>query len=249
MSDATVSSDSLSSSGSGRPTHSGALRLLDDLDELASLLGTDLRSSPKPSRTTRQSYSLSPISSLSSVSSPPSVSSRTTKVVTLDPAPSTRKGELFTAAVDSNRLDVMSGFYTPAGGSAMRLADALETDLVNADSAAFVNPDSGEVTDLHTAIQHGYLQTTGHYLDAAVGKRRSLKECLRRSIVVSREVTAGPEKEEENEDDVVNSLAEEKREGVIEVSSQLCYVDTFFCSLPFCSLKKQNNCSIFLRDL
>lgn len=139
-------SDELSppSSASLPKSHSGgALKLLDDLDELASLLGTDIskprvwKSSKSETQTITEEVQ----------------TQRTLTRVDLSKVYSTRGGESLQQAIDSGRLDTLTGYYKDVGGISQKLADVLEKEVVNADSAAFVNPDTGDIHDLQVNSQ------------------------------------------------------------------------------------------------
>lgn len=169
--DTKLSTNSLSKSQSG-----GALKLLDDLDELASLLGTDI-SKPRVWK--------------SRASESRTISEEPSKVygrVDLGKVTSLKGGETFSEALKAGRLDILTGNYRDATNTTHRLAVALDQQLLNPDSAAFVHPDTREVTGIREAITHGYIQKTGHYLDPSSGKRLKLKECLERYIIVPRDV-------------------------------------------------------------
>lgn len=128
------SSASLSKSQSG-----GALKLLDDLDELASLLGTDI-SKPRVWKSSKsETQTITEVSHIQ-----PQIITR----VELSKVFSTRGGENLQQAIDSGRLDTLTGYYKDVGGISQKLADVLDREVINADSAAFVNPDNGDIHDL-----------------------------------------------------------------------------------------------------
>mgnify|MGYP001800382036 FL=1 len=133
------SSASLSKSHSG-----GALKLLDDLDELASLLGTDI-SKPRVWKSSK--------SETQTITEETQTQQRTITRVDLSKVYSTRGGESLQQAIDSGRLDTLTGYYKDVGGISQKLADVLEKEVVNADSAAFVNPDTGDIHDLQVNSQ------------------------------------------------------------------------------------------------
>lgn len=131
-------------------TSIGTLKLLDDLDELATLLGTDLKkpapkSKPKPAP-------------------PPEHPT----VVKLEKVLSTFRGEAAAAAINNGRLNIVTGNYEDQNGASYKLADALDTDLVNRDSLMFLRDE--EVMTVYDAIQHGYMMKTGYYIDPTSGK-------------------------------------------------------------------------------
>ena len=140
-------SDELSppSSASLPKSHSGgALKLLDDLDELASLLGTDI-SKPRVWKSSK--------SETQTITEETQTQQRTITRVDLSKVYSTRGGESLQQAIDSGRLDTLTGYYKDVGGISQKLADVLEKEVVNADSAAFVNPDTGDIHDLQVNSQ------------------------------------------------------------------------------------------------
>ena len=172
----------------------GALKLLDDLDELASLLGTSSARS-KPVK-------------------PRAQAPRATTPVLLSPVASSLSGEMLSSAVESARLSVLTGLYTDSHGTKMTLSDALEKDLINADSAAFIDPSTAQVTSILVAIQNGLVQQTGHYMDTELGKRLKLKECLERRIIVPRDIRRV---NFEDEDEVIVPHLDLADQYVIEV--------------------------------
>lgn len=200
--EAKVSGDSLSKSTSG-----GALKLLDDLDELASLLGTDIS---KPRVWTSQRQTLTE-----------ETTHITLPKVELGKVSSRRGGETFSEALQSGRLDTTTGSYSHVGNRKYRLAEALDKELINPDSAAFVNPDTKEVTDIHNAITHGYIQKSGHYVDPRSGKRLKLKECLQRYIIVPRDVDRNVAEDHVEQEEVVVPPLDLEEKHVVEVRLRL----------------------------
>ncbi|XP_067936924.1 dystonin-like [Watersipora subatra] len=163
-----------STSSLPKSTSGGALKLLDDLDELASLLGTDMS---RPRVWKSQTKTAAEQGTLV-----------TTTKVQLGRVSSSKNGEKLSEAIESGRLDTTTGTYTDVSNTKCKLAEALERELINPDSAAFVNPESGEVMDIYHAITHGFMQRSGHYMDLHSGKRLKLNECLHRYIIVPRDV-------------------------------------------------------------
>jgi len=201
--EAASSVESLPKSYSG-----GALKLLDGLDELASLLGTDI-SKPRP----RKSTSVAEESGGQII--------RTEK---LSPTPSNRLGELFSDALSSGRLSTITGNYQDGKNTTYKLADALDKDIINADSVVFVHPDTQEVDDILQAISQGYIQKTGHYLDRHSGKRLKLKECLERNIIVARDIIRRGSSAMTDVKDVVVPPLNLEDSQVVEVTSCLDYL-------------------------
>ena len=160
---------------------SGAMKLLSELDNLTGRLGKDLSESDvtqSVKTTTTQSKTIK----LSKVSSP-------------------FHGQPFETAVKGNYVNTTNGEYTDFSGKSHTLSDAFEKDLINPDSAVFINPANGQSMTLHNAIQRGFVKPTGHYIDPQSGSRLSLGECMAKSLVITREVepiTVDTEKKEEH---------------------------------------------------
>ena len=115
-------SDELSppSSASLPKSHSGgALKLLDDLAELASLLGTDI-SKPRVWKSSK--------SETQTITEETQTQQRTITRVDLSKVYSTRGGESLQQAIDSGRLDTLTGYYKDVGGISQKLADELEKE-------------------------------------------------------------------------------------------------------------------------
>lgn len=203
--DTKSSTDSLSKSSSG-----GALKLLDDLDELASLLGTDI-SKPRVWKSKQQTIT-------------EETTQATVSEIELGKVTSSKSGETFNEALQSGRLDTLTGNYTHVANKKYKLAEALDKELINPDSAAFVNPDTKEVTDIHNAIAQGYIQKSGHYVDPRSGKRLKLKECLQKYIIVTRDIDrakASDVEEPAQQEDIVVPPLDFEQKHVVEVR---CYL-------------------------
>ena len=192
------STDSLPKASSG-----GALKLLDDLDELASLLGTDI-SRPRVWKSERQATA--------------EQTSVPVRKVELGKVESSKNGESFNKAILSGRLDTSTGTYSDVNKITCRLADAINRELINPDSAAFVNPDGGDVMDIQRAITQGFIQKSGHYIDPRSGKRLKLQECLQKNIIVPRDVSRIQQGEEAEEEEVFVPPLDLKEGHVVEVS-------------------------------
>jgi len=160
----------------------GALRLLSELDSLAHQLGTDLENAKVTQsavNTTTQSKTIK----LSKVSSP-------------------YHGQAFEQAIKGGYLDMDTGTYIDFSGKNHVLADAFEKDLINPDSAVFINPSDNQTMTVHNAIQRGLLQRTGHYIEPISGQRLPLAEAMAKSLVVTREVEPLPIDSQKTEEHV-----------------------------------------------
>lgn len=167
-------------------SQSGALKLLNELDSLSGLLGADL--------------------SKSDITQSVKTTTSQSKTVKLSKVSSTFHGQPFEAAVKGSYLDTNTGIYADYSGKFHTLAEAFEKDLINPDSAVFINPADGQSTSLHNAIQRELVSKTGEYANlnsgAVAGNRKlNLGECMAKSIVVAREVepiAVDTEKKEEH---------------------------------------------------
>lgn len=148
------------------------MKLLNELDKLSGLLGSDL-SDANVSQSVKTTTTQSKTVKLSKVSSP-------------------FHGQPMQQAIKGEYLDLKSGVYTDYSGKNFNLADAFEKDMVNPDSAVFINPVNNQSLTLHNAIQRGLVDNSGSYMDRQTGERLTLEECLARSIVVTREVEPIP---------------------------------------------------------
>lgn len=160
---------------------SGAMKLLSELDNLTGKLGRDLTESDV-TQSVKTTTSRSKTVKLSKVSSP-------------------FHGQPFELAVKGNYIDTSNGEYTDFSGKRHTLSDAFEKDLINPDSAVFIDPINGQSMNLHNAIQRGLVKPTGHYEDPVSGERLSLADCMSKSVVISREVepiVVDTEKKEEH---------------------------------------------------
>ena len=161
-------------------SQTGAMKLLNELDSLSGLLGSDLSNSDvtqSVKTTTTQSKTVN----LSKVSSP-------------------FHGQPFGLVLKGSNLDTDNGIYTDTAGKSFSLAQAFERDIINPDSAVFISPRDNQSMTLHNAIQKELVGKNGHYYEPS-GRRLNLSECLAKSIVVSREVvpiTVEGEKKEEH---------------------------------------------------
>lgn len=153
-----------------RPSDSqtGALKLLDELDTLSGLLGGNLSQSDV-TQSVKTTTSQSKTVKLSKVSSP-------------------FHGQPFEMALKGKQLDTKTGVYTDFSGKSHSLAEAFEKDLINPDSAVFINPRDNQSMTLHNAIQREMVGRNGHHLDSPGAKKHDLGVCLAKSLVVSREV-------------------------------------------------------------
>lgn len=165
----------------GKSQAGGALKLLNELDSLSSLLGADL--------------------SQSDVTQSVKTTTTQSKTVKLSKVSSTFHGQPFEQAVKGNYLNTNTGVYTDYSGKMHTLSEAFERDLINPDSAVFINPRDSQSMTLHNAIQREIIDKTGHYSPSTMGSTLDLAECMAKSLVVAREVepiVVDSEKKEEH---------------------------------------------------
>lgn len=152
-----------------QPTNqSGALKLLNELETLSGLIGADI--------------------SKSNVSQSVKTTTTQSKTVQLSKVSSAFHGQPMHLAIKGEYLDTKSGIYTDYSGHNYNLAEAFEKDLINPDSAVFINPVDNQSMTVHNAIQHGLVEPTGHYSDRRTGEKFTLADCMSKSIIVTREV-------------------------------------------------------------
>lgn len=161
-------------------SHTGALKLLDELDTMSGLIGTDLAKSDV-TQSVKTTTSHSKTVKLSKISSP-------------------YHGLLFETAAKTNHLNTTTGVYTDPAGKSYNIAEAFEKDLINPDSAVFINPRDGQSMTLHNAIQRELVGKNGHYREASSGRKYDLNDCIAKSIVVAREVEPIAVHEQEKEE-------------------------------------------------
>lgn len=177
-------------------SQSGAVKLLGELDTFSGFLNTDL--------------------SNSDVTQSVKTTTSQSKTVKLSKVSSAFHGQPLDQAIKQKYLNTKTGIYTDCSGKSHTLAEALEKDLINPDSAVFINPKNNMSGNLHNAIQRELVSKTGQYRDSATNRLMSLEDCLAKSIVVSREVQPIDTKSEMKEEhyefhiDKVNLLINKK---------------------------------------